>query len=121
MLLHADALLPCAPLLNALFGLSEKLALHQQVLLLLLQSEVHRCELHFFWGNNKWAHKYRVIKATGKWKGIAIGAAEMKKVRLFKVSPGRWPWAEDRLFEDFVELRKVGIALDGPYLTVNQK
>ena len=45
----------------------------------------------------------------------------MKKVRLFKVSPGRWPWAEDRLFEDFVELRKVGIALDGPYLTVNQK
>ena len=40
----------------------------------------------------------------------------MKKVRLFKVSPGRWPWAEDRLFEDFVELRKVGIAVDGPYL-----
>jgi len=71
------------------------------------------------WGDRvlrKWAHKYRVIKATGKWKGVVIGAAELKKVRLFKVSPGRWPWAEDRLFEDFVELRKVGIAVDGPYL-----
>ena len=40
----------------------------------------------------------------------------LKKVRLSKVSPGLWPWAEDRLFEDFVNLRKVGILVDGPYL-----
>ena len=67
----------------------------------------------------RWAAKYREVKSTGKYKGKVVGRADLKKIRLFS-SDARvlWPWAEEQLFEAFAELRKVGIPVDGPYLTV---
>mgnify|MGYP001207066422 CR=1 FL=1 len=45
-----------------------------------------------------------------------VSATDLQHVRLFKPSPGRWPWAEDQLYETFKELRRVGIPVDGNYL-----
>ena len=66
----------------------------------------------------RYAEKYRESLKKGTIDGMVIGAFELKnKSRIFKPDARvQFPKCEEKLFEKFKELRKVGIPVDGKYL-----
>ena len=66
----------------------------------------------------RYAKKYRESLTKGSISGRVIGAYELKtKTRVVKKNVRvKFPDAEEKLFNKFKELRKVGIKVDGNYL-----
>ena len=66
----------------------------------------------------RYAKKYRESLAKGSISGRVLGAHELKrKTRVVKKNVRvKFPDAEEKLFNKFKELRKVGIKVDGNYL-----
>ena len=66
----------------------------------------------------RFARKYRESLKKGTISGQVIGAFELKnKTKVLKPNARvKFPDAEEKLFNKFKELRKVGIKVDGNYL-----
>ena len=66
----------------------------------------------------RFAKKYRESLKKGTISGQVIGAFELKnKTKVLKPNARvKFPDAEEKLFNKFKELRKVGIKVDGNYL-----
>ena len=68
----------------------------------------------------RFARKYRESLKKGTISGQVIGAFELKnKTKVCKPNARvKFSDAEEKLFNKFNELRKVGIKVDGNYITV---